>query len=158
MKRRAVVIGLAALLVVSVPLLLSMFGVPFDFALSWALIVVVLITVTREAFTDESASWPPPPPSQPVRGSEVARLAWSINSRTGIAGHAVVRRIDRVLRRRLARWGLDPDDPDHHERIDLLVGEDARTLLLRREVRRTDIERVLDALDHLPPRPQETNR
>lgn len=158
MRKRPALLGIVVLAVAAGLLLLSTWGVPLDFALSWVLIATVLVMVTRQAFVDGSASWPPPPPSKPVRGSEVARLAWSINSRTGIAGNAVVRRIDRVLRRRLARWGLDLDDHDHHDRIDLLLGADVRTLLLRREVRRTDIDRVLDALDRLPPRPQETNR
>lgn len=77
-------------------------------------------------------------------------MAWAINTRTGVAGHVVVRRVQAVLRRRLALRGLDLDDPAQHARIDALLGEGVRDALHRREVQRTDIEMVLDAIDRIP--------
>ncbi|WP_200903881.1 hypothetical protein [Microbacterium sp. GCS4] len=150
MRRRILVLVVGAVLVVAVPLLLTAVGAPYDFALSWALLAVALMLLTRPTLVDESGAWPPPAPSSSAQGSDVSRLAWSINSRTGIAGHAVIRRVDRVLRRRLARHGLDPEDPADRLRIDELLGTGVLDLIRAREVRGADVERVLDALDRLP--------
>ena len=83
-------------------------------------------------------------------------MAWAINARTGVAGHVEVRRVQSVLRRRLALHGLDLDDPTQHARIDALLGEGVRDALHRREVQRTDIEIVLDAIDRIPNDTEET--
>ncbi|MFJ4175970.1 hypothetical protein [Microbacterium sp. NPDC089696] len=150
MTRRVLLLALGAVLVVGVPLLLTAVGAPYAFALSWALLAVALVLLSRPSLVDESGAWPPSEPSRTAPGSEVSRLAWAINSRTGIAGHAVVRRIDRVLRRRLARQGLDPDDPADQARIEELLGAGIRDLRKPGEVHRTDVDRILSALERLP--------
>jgi hypothetical protein len=58
--------------------------------------------------------------------------------------------VQNVLRRRLAHRGLDLDDPTDLPRIDALLGDGVRAALHARDVQRTDIERVLDALDRIP--------
>lgn len=83
-------------------------------------------------------------------------MAWAINSRTGVVGHLVVRRVRNLLRRRLAHRGLDLDDPAHHTRIDALLGPGVRDALGRSEVQRADIERALDAIERIPNDTKET--
>ncbi|MFJ4225788.1 hypothetical protein [Microbacterium sp. NPDC089695] len=150
MMRRVLLVALGAALVILVPLLLAAVGAPYEFALSWALIGVALVLVTRPTLIDESGAWPPAAPSSGMQGSDVSRLAWAINSRTGVVGHALLRRIDRVVRRRLARHGLDPDVPADRSRIDELLGAGVPDPLRAGEVSRADVERILDALDRLP--------
>ncbi len=149
MKGRIVLAGMGAVVAIPVLLVLAQLGVPFAFALAWLIILLTIMMATRQGFLDESGAWPPPEREREVRSSQVSRLAWSINVRTGVAGHVVVRRVQNVLRRRLAHLGLDVDDPMQHAAIDALLGAGLRESLHRREVHRADIERVLDAMDRL---------
>jgi hypothetical protein len=149
MRGRIVLAGIGALVALGVLLLLAQLGVPFAFALSWLIILLTIAVATRQGFLDETGAWPPPEREREVRSSQVSRLAWSINIRTGVAGHVVVRRVQNVLRRRLAHLGLDVDDPLQHATIDAMLGAGLRESLHRREVQRADIERVLDAMDRL---------
>jgi hypothetical protein len=150
MRGRIVLLAIGAVLAAAVLVLLGSLGFPAAFALAWMVIVLAVVLVGRQSFVDEGDSWPPERPSRAVRNSDVSRLAWAINSRTGIAGHLVVRRVQNVLRRRLAHRGLDLDDPTDLPRIDALLGDGVRAALHARDVQRTDIERVLDALDRIP--------
>lgn len=149
MKGRVVLACIGVIMALGVLLLLAQLGVPFAFALSWLIVLLIIALATRQSFLDETAAWPPPEREREVRNSQVSRLAWSINIRTGVAGHVVVRRVQNVLRRRLAHLGLDVDDPLQHATIDALLGAGLRESLHRREVQRADIERVLDAMDRL---------
>ncbi|MEU4015466.1 hypothetical protein AB0E56_09375 [Microbacterium sp. NPDC028030] len=153
MKRRFLLVALCTAVAVGGVAALGALGVPVAFALSWAMIVLTIVLVSRQVFFDESSLWPPERARRPERGSEVSRLAWSINSRTGVAGHVVVRRVQNVLRRRLALRGLDLDDPDARDDIDALLGAGVRDALHMREVRADDLERVLDAIERLHRRP-----
>lgn len=143
-------------LVAAILLLLGLVGVPIAFSLAWTLLLVAVALASRQLFFDETVSWAPEERPRSARGSEVSRLAWSINTRTGVAGHVVVRRVQGVLRRRLTHRGLDLDDPSQHPAIDELLGPDVRMALHRREVHRSDIERVLDAVERLPAHPEES--
>lgn len=136
-------------------LLLGRVGVPMDFSAAWLLILASLGRVSRQVFFDDRFDWPPDQRPRAVRGSAVSRLAWSVNPRTGEAGHVLVRRVESVLRRRLRHRGLDLDVPEHHPQIDALLGDEIRPLLTRRDVQRTDIERVLEAIERLPSRTEE---
>lgn len=149
MRGRIVLAGIGVLVALAVLLVLAQVGVPFAFALSWLIILLTIAVATRQEFVDETTAWPPPERERTVRSSEVSRLAWSINTRTGVAGHVVVRRVQNVLRRRFAHLGLDVDDPLQHAAVDALLGAGLRESLHRREVQGTDIARVLDAMDRL---------
>lgn len=142
-----IVLGVAAGVVIV--FLLDGLGVPVAFAAAWLLLIVAVGLLTRAGLLDDG-SWPPPRPERRPRGSEVSRLAWSINSRTGAAGFVMSRRVERVLRRRLARLGVDLDDPAQSPAVDALVGEGVREVFTRPAVQRTDLERVMSAIDRLP--------
>jgi hypothetical protein len=156
MKRRILVLGIGGVLALAVLLVLGQLGFPVPFVLAWMVVVVTVVLACRQEFIEIGPVWPPEKPSRGSRGSEVSRMAWAINTRTGVAGHVVVRRVQSVLRRRLALHGLDLDDPAQHARIDALLGEGVRDALHRREVQRTDIEIVLDAIGRIPNDTEET--
>ncbi|MDF2561514.1 MAG: hypothetical protein K0R99_2960 [Microbacterium sp.] len=149
MKGRLILLGVGAAVAAVVLALLGVLGVPMMFAVAWLLIVLTIALVSRQVFFDESAFWPPERRRSAERGSEVSRLAWSINSRTGVAGHVVVRRVQDVLRRRLAHRGLDLDDPAQHAAVDALLGPGVRDALHKREVHAADLEKVLDAVERI---------
>lgn len=150
MTARVLLLGGGAVVAVVVVFVLGWLGFPVPFVVAWMIVLLAIGVVGRQVFFDEGAAWPPAKPTRPSRGSEVSRMAWAINTRTGVAGHLVVRRVQGVLRRRLAHHRLDLDDPEQHARIDAILGDGVRDALRRREVRRTDIELVLDALDRIP--------
>lgn len=147
MKARLILLALGAVVAAVVLVLLGALGVPLLFAASWLLIVLTIALVSRQVFFDEGSLWPPEQRRHAERGSEVSRLVWSINSRTGVAGHVVVRRVQNVLHRRLAHRGLDLDDPAQHAMIDALLGPGVRDALHKREVKAADLEKVLDAVE-----------
>lgn len=150
MKRRVLVVSVSVIGAAGVLLLLGQLGFPEPFVLAWMILALAVVFACRQEFIEVGPEWPPEAPSRSSHGSEVSRMAWAINTRTGVAGHVVVRRVQAVLRRRLALRGLDLDDPAQHARIDALLGEGVRDALHRREVQRTDIEMVLDAIDRIP--------
>ncbi|WP_259614245.1 MULTISPECIES: hypothetical protein [Microbacterium] len=156
MRGRIVLAVIGALIAAALLFVMLIFGVPAPFAAAWTLLLLAVVAATRQVFFDEVVTWPPEAPRAERRGSDVSRLAWAINTRTGVAGHVVVRRVQGVVRRRLAHLGLDLDDPDDHPRIDVLLGDGVRVSLHAREVQRADIERVLDALDRIPTDMEET--
>jgi len=158
MKGRLLLLGVGAVVTVIVLVVLGVLGVPVAFGASWLLIVLAIVLVSRQIFFDEGPFWPPERRRHAERGSEVSRLAWAINSRTGLAGHVVVRRVQNVLRRRLAHRGLDLDDPAQYAAIDALLGREVRDALHKREVHAADLERVLDAVERIAAVPaQETD-
>ena len=128
---------------------LGALGVPIAFAVAWVLLIVAVALLSRAVHLDDH-SWPPPRPERRPRGSEVSRLSWNINARTGEAGLLIVRRVERVLRHRLARLGVDLDDPAQSAAVDALLGAGIRETFTRPEVTRTDLERVMSAIDRLP--------
>lgn len=156
MKARLMIGAIGVAATIALVLVLSRLGVPTDFAIAWMLILAALGLAGRQVFFDDGFAWPPSERTRVARGSEVSRLAWSVNSRTGEAGHVLVRRVEGVLRRRLRHRGLELDAIEQHPQIDALLGDGIRELLTRRDVQRADIERVLDAIERLPTRTEET--
>jgi hypothetical protein len=142
-----VALGLAA--GAGIVFVLGLLGVPAEFAATWVLLLAAVGMLGRAGLL-EHGSWPPPRPQTRPRGSEVARLAWNINPRTGEAGLLIVRRVQRILRHRLARFGLDLDDPADDAAVDALLGSGIREIFTHAEVTRTDLERVMGAIDRLP--------
>lgn len=156
MRGRVVLATLGGLGAAALVGVLSLIGLPPLFVTAWILIVVALGIVTRQTLFEEHVAWPPDRPTPPFRGSDVSRLAWTVNARTGAVGYGLVRRLDALMRHRLAAHGLDVDDPAHAERIDALLGPGVRTALSSRAVHRTDAERVLDAVEAIPLAPEKT--
>ncbi|WP_431806303.1 hypothetical protein [Microbacterium paraoxydans] len=148
--RTGLVVGGGLLLAAALVAGLTFAGVPLAFAVSWAIVAAAVTLALRGVLVDDPVGWPPERPSRETRGSDVSRLAWAINARSGVAGTVLVRRVQSVLRRRLAHRGLDLDEPADHARIDALLGPGIRDGLSHREVLRDDIERALDALDQIP--------
>ncbi len=128
MKGRLILLGVGAAVAAVVLVLLGALGVPTLFAASWLLIVLTIALVSRQVFFDEASLWPPEQRRRAERGSEVSRLAWSINSRTGVAGHVVVRRVQNVLRRRLAHRGSTSTTPLNRRRSTRSSGREYVTL------------------------------
>lgn len=156
MKGRIVLIGIGVAFAAAVLLLLAQIGIPVDFAIGWILLAACVGILSRQAFIDEAFTWPPVQRVVRLRGSEVSRLAWSLNTRTGTAGHVMIRRLERVVRRRLAHRGLNLDEQADLAEIDALLGVDVRRVLALKETSIAEIERVLDAVDRLSP-PTEEN-
>lgn len=155
MKGRIVLTVIGGLFAIPVVFVLRLLGVPVEFSIAWLLAAVVIGIALRQEMFDESSSWPPEERKAPVRGSEVSRLAWSLDARSGAAGPAIVRRVERLVRRGAARHGLDLEDPDHRDEIERLFGPGVTAALASREPRREDIETVLDAVEESMTRNEE---
>ena len=151
MKGRVIVVIVGVVASAVLLAVLSPLGVPQVFAASWILLAVAVIIVVRLVSGSDAVEWPPPKPEVARRGSDVSRLAWSINPRTGAAGRAIVSRVTRIRDRRLALRGLDAADTTDHEAIDRLLGEGVRESLEQHDVSRADLERAMDALERLSP-------
>ena len=148
MTLRRGIVAVVVLIAATVGLML--FGLEPVFALSGGVLAgaVVLLAALRgsEAVVEDG---PREEPAPATRGSEISRLAWAFNPRTGVAGEIVSRRVRALLRRRLARRGIDPDDPAQQSRIDAILGVGLWQRLNGRQVQNIDIRNALDAADRL---------
>ncbi|MDQ4213005.1 hypothetical protein [Microbacterium capsulatum] len=147
--RRIVLVGLSVLLAVPVALLLMFLGVPLPFAISWILVAAAAVLVLRQSLIDDAGEWPPPLPERVEHGSDVSRLAWAIDPRTGVVGFAFRRRVTALMHRRLNESGVDPDTADA-ETVDAVLGPGAHAALAARDLHRKEVERILDALENPP--------
>lgn len=128
---------------------LSLLGVETPFAIGWGIVVIAAFGVARPVLAETIPAWPPQRVPLRSRGSEVSRLGWSFNSRTGLAGRRLVHRVRALVTARLARHGLDFDDPSQHHEIDALLGVGVREALLKEELGIGELERALDAAERL---------
>ena len=130
--------------------LASSLGVEPLFAAAWAILAGTVVIAASVVLPDDP-SIDRPDSELPERrtGSEVSRLAWAINPRTGEAGQLVLRRVTAILRRRLLSHGIDVDDPAQRARAAELIGDDVWEALRRPRAGRADIERALDAAHRL---------
>ncbi|GAB3598813.1 hypothetical protein [Microbacterium tumbae] len=151
MKGRIVLVVIGLLFTAGLVVAAAVAGMPPLFVIAWLVLVIAIGVITRQTLFSEDTAWPPPAPEPPFRGSEVSRLAWAVNTRSGIVGLGLVRRLDRAVRHRAAAHGLDPEDPAHVAEIEALFGPGIRTALEARVVRRDDVERILAALESVPP-------
>lgn len=144
---RPLLVGTAigAVLVVA----LALFGVELPFAIAWGILVIAAFAITRPDLGEVIPAWPPKRDRPRSRGSEVSRLAWSFNSRTGLAGPLLVRRVRALVSGRLARRGLDLDDDTRSDEIDALLGRGVREALSRDALGVDELARVLDAVEGL---------
>lgn len=140
-------------------LLTSALGVEMLFAAAWSLLAGIII-IAASVVLPEDPRADAPDDELPERrtGSEVSRLAWAINPRTGEAGQLVLRRVSAVLRRRLRAHGVDVDDPAQRARVAECIGEDVWESLRRPRAGRADIERALEAARRLRDHTMEETR
>ncbi|WP_417556393.1 hypothetical protein [Microbacterium sp.] len=131
---------------------LSMLQLPVVYTSGWGLLVAAgaLLFGIRLA-DDPRGDAPGRERGAEYTGSEVSRLAWAINLRTGTANEAVVRRVRATLRRRLLRHGVDVDDEQQAPRIDELIGTGLWTRLNGRRTRVSDLREALAAAERLAP-------
>ncbi|WP_374208922.1 hypothetical protein [Microbacterium sp. CIAB417] len=138
---------------------LRLFGLEPLFALSGGILAaaVVFLAALRgtEAVIDDG---PREEDDAAGRGSEISRLSWAFNPRTGVAGEIVGRRVRGILRRRLGRRGVDVDDPHQRGRVDALLGAGLWDRLTARQVQSADIRRALDAADRLAAGTEDADR
>jgi len=140
----AAIVGAAAVL--------SALGVELPFAIGWALAGGAVALLPQLALpVDPSADAPHVPEDRDRRATEISRMAWALNPRTGLAGERVTRRVRSILRHRLQRVGLDPDDPADRVRCDAVLGSGVWDGITRQNTSIADLERALDAIDRLSP-------
>ena len=149
MKRWIVLIVLWIVVGVPVALLLEFLGVPLPFGIAWILVFAAALLIAQQNFLDETGPWPPPPPEQLQRGSDVSRLAWAVDTRTGIVGMSLRRRVLALADRRLREHGLTADDADA-DAVDAILGPGAHAALSAKELRVPALERLLRALESAP--------
>lgn len=114
--------------------------------MAWALgmegpsaVVVALAagTLTAVLVRVDAAGEPRParhvPESRDGSRGEVQDLAWSMAGRDGRAGERALRHLRRAAARRLARHGLDLEDPEDAAAVADLVGARAHATLTRRQ-------------------------
>lgn len=145
---------IAAVVVAAIVTLVLLFGLSVEpaFAFGWAVLSGVLVLCTQLIVPDDPRFDAPDIPAGPERrGTAIARMAWSLNPRTGAAGELITRRVRGILRHRLQRHGLDTDDDGHRAQIDALIGGDLWSRLTEPGTDRKDIERALEAIDRLSP-------
>ena len=135
----------AAVATILATIVLTMVGLEPLFALGYGLLAgtATLLMILRGA-----AAVPPSPRHRREtvsRGSEISRLAWGFNPRTQLAGEIVARRARAVLRRRLARRGVDPDTQP--QRVDEILGPGVWARLSTRKASSADIDRAFAATD-----------
>lgn len=151
MTRKRVLFSVAT--AVSIVLVLIGFvGVELSFAIAWGVLGGIVALSSQVILPDEPWEDAPDIDARPERrSSDIARMAWSINSRTGMAGALITGRVRRVLAHRLQRVGLDTENPDQRAQIDALIGGDVWARLVGRGTTRADIERALEAIARLSP-------
>lgn len=151
MRRGRIIGAVAVATIVTVALLFGLSVEP-PFAFGWGALTAVLVLCAQLVVPDDPrADAAHISVGLERRGTAVARMAWSLNPRTGAAGELITRRVRGILRHRLLRHGLDTDDPEHRTQIDELVGSGLWGSLTEPGTDRKDIERALEAIDRLAP-------
>lgn len=127
---------------------LTVVGLEPVFALSGGVLAAagVILLALRGARTDIDDG-PRGEPARHDRGSAVSRLAWGFNPRTDVAGEIVARRVRALLCRRLARRGIDVDDPADAHAVDAVLGTGVWERLITRKATLIDIEHALDTTE-----------
>ena len=135
-------------------LVLIGFGFTWPFVIGWSLLVGALSLLAQLAVPLEPSADAPHIPVEPDRRpTEISRLAWALNTHTGLAGPQITRRVREALRHRLRRRGADPADPATRSQVIDLIGPDLWDRLHGPGTTIVDIERALEAIDALSPGP-----
>lgn len=132
-------------------LVLTGFGFTWPFVIGWSLLVGAVGMVAQLVVPAEPSWDAPQIPVEPDRRpTEISRMAWALNTHTGLAGQQISRRVREILRQRLQRHGIDPEDPLHRTRMIALLGPDLWERLSGSKTTIIDIERALDVIDTMP--------
>lgn len=124
-------------------------------------VVAALVVLAAERIGAGPDVAPDPVPTSPREGArgEVQDLVWAMVGRDGRIGERPMRTLRRAAAARLARHGVELDDPADDAVVRALVGPRAH-----RTLRRTvaplpsvaDVRHTLDALERLGSRPADT--
>ncbi|WP_312172676.1 hypothetical protein [Microbacterium sp.] len=137
---------------VAAALALFVFGFTVPFIVGWSLLAGAVALLAQLAFTEEPQSDAPHIVAElERRPTEISRMSWALNTHTGLAGQQITKRVREILRHRLQRVGVDPDDPDHRDAAAALLGPDLWARLTGARTTIVDIEHALDAIDRLAP-------
>lgn len=144
----AVPVGIGA---ISIPVLI-MLGVQAEFAWGWGAVVAAVVVVFRLRMPDDPRlDAPGREDERSYVGSDVSRLAWAINLRSDSVSEAVTRRVRAILRRRLARQGIDLDDESQADAVEQRLGPGLWTRLNGHRTTAQDIRDALSAAERLAP-------
>lgn len=128
------------------------FGFTWPFVIGWSLLICAVGLLGQLVMPLEPGFDAPRIDTEPDRRpTEISRMAWALNTHTGIAGQQITRRVTAILRHRLLRHGVDPDDPEDRARLTALIGPELWDRLTGRASTILDVERALDAVDRLNP-------
>lgn len=154
MSGKTVVIGLGVVLCVPLVLVLWSLGVPMEFAVSWVLLAIAFVLAIGWRKTGPVLTWPPAKPTKEQRLSEVARMAWTIDHKSGDVSRAMVMRVERIVRSEAARRNNVSYGSVTKDEIDEVLGGNVYDPLDdavngRRDFRRADLDRILTAIESL---------
>lgn len=150
MTARRTLLAIGAAVVVA--LALFAFGFTWPFVIGWSLLVCAVGLLGQLAMPLEPGFDAPRIDARPDRRpTEISRMAWALNTRTGVAGQQITRRVTGILRHRLLRQGVDPDEPRDRARLFALIGPELWDRLNGPAPTMVDIERALDVVDRLNP-------
>ncbi|MFJ2541385.1 hypothetical protein [Microbacterium sp. NPDC087589] len=150
MSARRTLLAMGAAVVAGLALL--GFGFTWPFVIGWSLLICSVGLLGQLVMPLEPGFDAPRIDTEPQRRpTEISRMAWALNTHTGIAGQQITRRVRAILRHRLLRQGIDPDDPDDRKRLSAVLSPDLWDRLTGRAPTIDDIERALDAVDRLTP-------
>lgn len=128
------------------------FGFTWPFVIGWSLLICSVGLLGQLVMPLEPGFDAPRIDTEPHRRpTEISRMAWALNTHTGMAGQQITRRVSAILRHRLLRQGIDPDAPEDRARLTAVIGPDLWDRLTGRAPTIVDIERALDAVDRLNP-------
>lgn len=143
---------IAAVAVAGGVVLILLFGLRVEpaFSISWAVLAGAIVISTQLAIPEDArVDAPDIPIRKEQRGTDVSRMAWSLNPRTGEAGELATRRVRGVLRRRLRRRGLEVDELSHRAQVDVLIGDGLWDRLSGPGTKIQDIEEALTIIESL---------
>lgn len=150
MKRSRIIVAVAVAVVGAI--VFSALGVELSFSIAWAVLAGILVLCTQLVVPEDPRMDAPEIGAQPERrGTEISRMAWSLNPSTGLAGELITRRVRAILAHRLQRHGLDVTNPDHAGPIAALAGVGVWERLIGHGTTRQELDKALDAIDRLSP-------
>lgn len=150
MKRSRIIVAIAV--AVATALVFASIGVEVSFSIAWGVLAGILVLCTQLVMPEDPRMDAPEIKAEPDRrGTEISRMAWSLNPSTGMAGELITRRVRSILAHRLQRHGLDVTKPEHAERIAAIAGAGVWERLVGHGTTRQELDNALDAIDRLSP-------
>lgn len=98
------------------------FGFSALYSAGLAVVVFGVLLALAGVKPVDELTWPPIRPEEAVAQSEVSRMAWSVQLDAGTVGGSALSRVRQMMERTVEVEGLDPQNPDHRQRIDAIFG------------------------------------